>query len=112
MIEHIEKSLIINGKQSVKLKSGSIIFKNYFKQLPIPFKIYAEFECILEGIKSSDKSNGSYTEKYQAHILTVLLTKLHVFIINLAKNLFFKEEKMLFIGSSKQFLMSIVIVKK
>ena len=26
-----------NGKQSVKLKSGSIGFKNYFKQLPVFF---------------------------------------------------------------------------
>ena len=26
------------------------------------------FLCILKGIKSSDNNNGSYTEKYQAHI--------------------------------------------
>ena len=31
LIEHGENGLIINGKQSVKLKSGSISFKNYFK---------------------------------------------------------------------------------
>ena len=68
MIEHKENCLIINGKQSVKLKSGSISFKNYFKQLLVPFKIYADFECILQGVKSSAKNNGSYTEKYQDHI--------------------------------------------
>ena len=28
-------------------------------------KIYADFECLLEGVKSSDKNNGSYTENYQ-----------------------------------------------
>ena len=67
MIEHKEDCLIINGKRSVKLKSGSISFKNYFKQLSVPFKIYADFECILKGVKSSDKKNGSYTEKYQDH---------------------------------------------
>ena len=61
LIEHMENCLIINDKQSVKLKSGSISFKNYFKQLPIPFKIYANVECILKGIKSSDNNNGSYT---------------------------------------------------
>ena len=55
----------MSGKQSVKLRSGSISFKNYFKQLPVPFKIYADFEYILKEIKSSDKNNGSYTEKYQ-----------------------------------------------
>ena len=68
LIEHKENCLIINDKQSVKLKSGSISFKNYFKQLPAPFKIYADFECYLKRVKSSDKNNGSYTEKYQDHI--------------------------------------------
>ena len=33
--------LKINGKQTVKLESGSIKFKNHFKQLAVPFKIYA-----------------------------------------------------------------------
>ena len=65
--EHGENCLVINGKQS-EVKNGSIIFKNYFKQLPVPFKIYADFECILKKVKSSDKNNGSYTEKYQGHI--------------------------------------------
>ena len=68
LIEHKENCLIIHGKQSVKLKSGSISFKNYFKQLPVPLKIYADFECILKEVKSSNKNNGSYTEKYQDHI--------------------------------------------
>ena len=68
LIEHKENCLIINGKQSVKLKSDSISFRNYFKQLPVPFKIYADFECIYKGVKSSDKNNGSYTEKCQDHI--------------------------------------------
>ena len=73
LIEHGENCVIINGKQSVKLKSGSIRFKNYFKQLPVPFKIYTDFGCILNAIpskevKSSSKNNGSYTEKYQNHI--------------------------------------------
>ena len=67
LIEHEENCLVINGKQSVKLKSDSINFKNYFKQFPVPFKICADFECILKGVNSSDKNNGSYTEKYQDH---------------------------------------------
>ena len=36
--EHKEHCLVINGKQNVKLKSGSIGFNSYFKQLPISFK--------------------------------------------------------------------------
>ena len=55
LIEHKENCLITNGKESVKLKSGSISFKNYFKQLPVPFKIYADFECLLKGVKRSVK---------------------------------------------------------
>ena len=68
MIEHKENCLIINGKQNVKLKCGSISFKNYFKQLSVPFKIYSDFQCILKKVESSNKNNGSYTEKHQDHI--------------------------------------------
>ena len=62
--EHKENRLIINGKQSVKLKSGSISFKNYFK-LPAPFKVY---EYFVKGVKINEKNNGSYAEKYQDHV--------------------------------------------
>ena len=73
LMEHKENCLIINGKQNVMLGKGSISFKNYSKQLPAPFKIYADFECILsgtlsKGVKSRDKNNGSYAEEYQDHI--------------------------------------------
>ena len=46
MTEPKENYLIINGKQSVTLKSGPISFKNYFKQIPVRFKIYGDFECL------------------------------------------------------------------
>ena len=69
LIQHKKNCLIINGKQSVKLKSGLISFKNYFKQIPVPFKIYADFECILKKVASDSlKNNSSYTEKYETHI--------------------------------------------
>ena len=45
--EHKEICLKINGKQTVKLNKGFIEFKNYSRQIPAPFKIYADFECIL-----------------------------------------------------------------
>ena len=44
LIKHKENCLSINGKQSVKLEKGIIEFKNYFKQMPVPFKIYADFQ--------------------------------------------------------------------
>ena len=35
---HKEVCLSINGAQSVKSEKGTIEFKNYFKQIPVPFK--------------------------------------------------------------------------
>ena len=60
-----EDCLIINGKQNIKLEKGFISFKNYFKQIPVPFKIYAGFECILKKVDSDIvcSSNSSYTKK-------------------------------------------------
>ena len=51
LIKHKEDCLMINGKQNVKLEKGFISFKNFNKQIPVPFKIYADFECILKGIE-------------------------------------------------------------
>ena len=62
LIKHKENYLSINGKQSVKVEKRIIEFKNYFKQIPVPFKIYADFECNLRGVESYE---GSYTKKYQ-----------------------------------------------
>ena len=45
LIKQKENCLSINGKQSVKLEEGIIKFQNYFKQIPVPFKIYVDFEC-------------------------------------------------------------------
>ena len=52
--------LSINCKQSVKVEEEIIEFENYFKQIPVPFKIYADFECNLRGAESYE---GSYTKK-------------------------------------------------
>ena len=62
---HKEDCLSINGAQAVKVGKGTIEFKNYFKQIPVPFKIYADFECSLERVESYE---GSYTKKYQDHV--------------------------------------------
>ena len=72
LIEHKENCLVINGKQSVKLNKGSINFKSCSRQISAPFKIYANFECILKEARSpkcnSTDKNSSYTKKYQKHI--------------------------------------------
>ena len=65
LIKHKGNFLSINGKQSVKLEKEIIKFENHFKQIPVPFKIYADFECNLKSVECNE---GSYTEKYQDHI--------------------------------------------
>ena len=65
MIKHKENCLSINGKQSVKLEKGIIEFENHFKQIPVPFKIYADFECNLRGVECYE---DSYTKKYQDQV--------------------------------------------
>ena len=37
LTEHEEICLSINGAQSVRLEKERIKFKNYFKQIPVPF---------------------------------------------------------------------------
>ena len=68
--EHKEDYLMINGKQSVKLESGYISFKNYFKQIPVPFKIYPDFGCIFKKVDCDIEHNytSSYRKKYQNHV--------------------------------------------
>ena len=58
--EHKKDSLSINGVQSVKLKKGTIKFKNYLKQIPVPFKIYADFESNLKDVEIYE---GLYSKK-------------------------------------------------
>ena len=55
--EHKEVCLSINGAQSVRFEKGTIEFKNYFKQIPVPFKFYADFECNLNSVESYE---GTY----------------------------------------------------
>ena len=50
-----------------KTRKGIIKFENYFKQIPVPFNIYADFESNL---RRAECYEGSYTQKYQGDILT------------------------------------------
>ena len=99
----------INGKQSVILEKGIIEFKNYFKQIPVPFKIYADFVCNLRGVECYE---GSYTKNMKITFLAVLLTKLFVLMISLQSQLLFIEVKMQLMNLLKQFLRSINIAEK
>ena len=65
LIKHKEDCLSISGKQSINLEKGTIEFKNYFKQLRVPFKIYADFECNLKNVECYE---GTYTKIYHEHV--------------------------------------------
>ena len=60
-----------NNKSSiVKMppKDSYLYFKNYYKQLPIPFVAYADFECFTTSMSSCcPNPNNSYNFNYQKH---------------------------------------------
>ena len=81
LTEHKEVFLSINGAQSVRLGKRTNEFKSYLKQIPVPFKIYADFECNLESVESYE---DSYSKNIKITLLVVLLTSLTVLMINLS----------------------------
>ena len=54
-MKHKEICLEINGKKSAILESCTIKFKNYFKQIAVAFKIYADFKSLLKKLQISDR---------------------------------------------------------
>ena len=109
LINHKEDCLSIIGKQSVNLEKETIEFENYFKQLPVPFKIYADFECNLRDVEIYE----GFTQKNIMNMfLVVMLTKLLVLMIDLVSQLLFLEVKILLMNLLKHFFKSISIVKK
>ena len=65
--------LLINETQAVKYETGTIKFRNFNKEIPIPFKIYADSECFLKRINIR---KGGYTKLYQKHIPNSIGAKL------------------------------------
>ena len=89
-------------------KKRIIKFKNFFKQILVPFKINSDFGCILN---SAESYEGSCSKNIKTTFLAVLLTNWFVLIIDLVNKLF-AEVKMLLINLFKQFLKSMNTVKK
>ena len=88
----------INGKHSLKVEKWTIEFENYFKQITVSFKIYADFECYLEDFESYE---GSYTKNIEITFCVVLLKKLFALMIGLASQMLFLEVEMLFMNLLK-----------
>ena len=109
LIKHNEDCLSINAKQSVKLEKGTIKFENYLKQISVPFKIYANFECNLRRVESY---KGFYTKNIKITFLAVLLTKLFALIIDLLSQLLLIQVKMQILDLLKQSLRSTGTAKK
>ena len=109
LIKHKENCLSINGKQSVKLEEGISEFENYFKKIPVSFKIYADFECTLRSVESYERS---YTKNVKITFLVVLPTKLFVLMIVLVSQLLFIGVKRMIMNLLKQYLRSINIAEK
>ena len=108
MAEHKEVCLSINDAQSLRSGKGKIEFKNYFKQIPVPLKIYADFKCILNSIESYE---GSCSKTYQDHIPYSFTYNL-VLMTDLVSQLLFTELKIVLIDLLKQFLKSMNTAKK
>ena len=70
---HRERCLLINGTQAAIYEKGKIKFKNFDKEIPIPFKIYADTEFLLKWI---DIKEGKYTKLYQEHTPNSICAKL------------------------------------
>ena len=69
LLQHKKDCLMINGGQNVKLEKGFIEFNNFNKMIPAPFKIYADFECLLKNDDTRINNDCfSYTAKYQDHV--------------------------------------------
>ena len=75
LLEHKKDCLIINSGQNVKLKKRFIEFGNFNEMIPAPFKIYADFGCLLKEVDTGNVLHSginndcfSYTAKYQNHI--------------------------------------------
>ena len=78
LANHVNNCLTINGAHAINMpKQGENIlkFNNFYKQLPVPFVIYADFEAIMKKVQGceqseemkKDKDMRSYTEAYQTH---------------------------------------------
>ena len=59
-----------NEAVAVKMPTKNTIlnFQHHFKKFPIPFVVYADFECFTKPIYSCQPDpNKSYTQEYQKH---------------------------------------------
>ena len=108
LTEHKEICLNINGAQSVRFEKRKIEFKKYFKQMPVPFKIYAGFECNLKSVESFE---DLYSKTYQDHIPCSFAYKFVCVDDKFTKPIVVFSSEKLLMNLLKQFLKSMDTVK-
>ena len=110
--EYGKDCLLINGKQRIKLEKGFIKFNNFNKRIHCPFKISADFECLLKNLDNRINNDCfSYTSKYQDHIPCNFAYKLVCIDDKFSKDVVLYRRKNAVFKLFKVFLMNILIVK-
>ena len=75
-------------------KNTMLKFKNYFKKLPIPFVVYADFECFTKSIETCKPNPaGSYTLGYQKHEPSGFCFYIKGIVSNIFKLIYFTKQK-------------------
>ena len=92
---HIE---YCSSNESVVVKmptrNSKLGFINYFKQLPIPLVVYADFECFTQTIENCKPNPaGSYTLGYQKHEPSGFCFYIKGIVSNIFKPLIYTKQK-------------------
>ena len=75
-------------------KNSKLGFKNYFKKLPIPFVVYADFECFTKSVETCNPNpNESYTQDYQKHEPSGFCFYIKGIVSNIFKPICFTKQK-------------------
>ena len=75
-------------------KNSKLGFKNYFKKLPIPFIVYADFECFTKSINTCKPNPAdSYTLDYQKHEPSGFCFYIKGIVPNIFKPITFTKQK-------------------
>ena len=103
LTEHKNNCILINGKQAINMpkKGDKVFFKNYHKQLPVPFVIYADSKLSQKKSKDASQIMKNLTQKLikSTQIVDMGIRSSVVMMTNTANQYRSIEVKMLFINS-------------
>lgn len=90
----LKKHMEVCGKavSVMPAEADNIIkFKNFEKQIPVPFCLYVDFECILEDVDDESSGGGKYVKRhipcaYGIHIKSSFDDRLNKYIKYIARD--------------------------